>query len=387
VNERKRILLLGSLTFSAVGACTAFEYFVFALPKQRAEAARVLAASQAATVSAPATRSQSEQRSSSSFPDLPSLPVESSASVVEAIEPVAPAMSPATVTTTENRLLHVEESLPQTILAAVESPLLHAEEEPPFGPVQPLLTFPLAKRSSYPLAPNQAEPEQGPELLIKAKTGYGGKFVSVEQKGDFGGVKGMVVPMNALSVEASMKFGEWRASAGLERFSADFAGDTANPISREEKQFRALFLKPAYGIFHLGVQAKTAPVLRTSGTRLEWHDMTALYGVAGLKLEKLYATRRRKPFLLGLDFEGAYPLSVSGTGGASFSSPSGFGLSLRGYGEKTIQSSDAARLSIGLEGSAAYDQIKWNGAIGGLSGSGSLTIQEYGSRLYLGIEF
>lgn len=235
--------------------------------------------------------------------------------------------------------------------------------------------------------PSPAEPEEEPELMIHVKAGYGAKFVSLQQNGAFGGVKGSMVPMNALSVDTGLKYRDWRVDAGVEKFSADFAADTTNSKIKEEKEFRSFFLKPGYGIFHIGVKAKTAPVVRAIGTSLEWVDITTFYGVAGIRLEKLYAPRKRKPFLFGLDLEGSYPFSIAGQGGQSFSSLRGFGVFLRGYAEKTIHAGEVLKLNIGLEGTAIYEKNQWDGVWGTSSGSGSRTIQEYGSRLYIGVEF
>lgn len=234
----------------------------------------------------------------------------------------------------------------------------------------------------------EAADEDGPELLMQPKVGYGVRYYEIQQTGAFGGIKGSNIAMNVLSVETNVQYGAWSLQAGLEKFSSEFAGSTTDLSIKSDKDFKHFYLKPGYGIFFLGLDAKTSPIVRASGTTLQWADLTTLSAVGGFRLEKLYNTRRRKPFLLGLGGEASYPLGASGDGGGpSISTPSGFGLSLRGYVEKAIFRREDYQLYFGLDGSAAYDQIKFNGTWNGSSGDATRTIQEYGSKIYLKFDF
>jgi hypothetical protein len=80
-------------------------------------------------------------------------------------------------------------------------------------------------------------------------------------------------------------------------------------------------------------------------------------------------------------------LSASANGGPAISKASGFGLSLKGYAEKAFVSGETFQLKFGLEVSAAYEQTKVEGVWSGSSGTATRTIQEYGSKAYLGWEF
>lgn len=226
-----------------------------------------------------------------------------------------------------------------------------------------------------------------PELFLHFRAGYGARFLRMEQSGAFGGGSGMVVPMNALSLEAGFNYGDLRLDAGTERFSADFGTSTVNINSTQAKEFRSFFLKAGYGIFHLGVHSKTAPVVRASGTTLEWVEAASFHGVSGFKLEKVYSGSRKKPFRVGLDIEGTTPLGIAGKGAARFSSPKGYGANLGVYAEKTVRSGDAGKLNLGLKAGAAYDRLQWHGDWSGAAGGITRTIQDYSFSVFMGFEF
>jgi hypothetical protein len=260
----------------------------------------------------------------------------------------------------------------QTNLADHPAPALPVEEV--VAPAEPAALLEPKEESRAPTAEDE-------ELRIQVKVGVGAKRVSLEQTGAQGGVKGSIAPMGAFSMEAGASLGPWHVRAGVEKYSGDFATDRTNARLKEKEEFRSFSLKPGYGIFHLGVASKTAPTVRVSGASLIWEEASALYALAGVRLEKAYL--KRKPYWLGVELEGSYPLGVSGEGSTDLSSPGGFGLSLRGYAEKEILPGEVMNLKLGLEGNAGYEKFDWNGS----SGACSRTMQELGARLYIGMEF
>ncbi len=240
-------------------------------------------------------------------------------------------------------------------------------------------------RPPLPAQAVQAEDEE--ELRLQPQVGWGGAYLGYQQSGAFGGLNCSVTAMDALSIEVKAAYGSWSLLAAVRQFSVDFARDSNNPLLKDSKDFRSISLKPGYGIFYVGVEGRTAPLARLSGSTLDWEDVTSLHGLGGLHLERLYAGRRRKPFLLGLDLEGSIPVAASGSGGPQLSSSSGFGLSLKGYAEKALINGENLRLNFGLEGFGAYDQINLQGTWNGSSGTVKRTIQEYGARTYLKLDF
>jgi hypothetical protein len=251
---------------------------------------------------------------------------------------------------------------------------------------------PKKEPAKKPEAPKAAEPVanegEEPELWIKPSVGYGVRWYQIEQSGAFGGIKGSALAMNVLSFDTMVRYGAWNLDVGLEKFSSEFAGDTTDPTIKSDQPFKHFYLKPGYGIFFLGIDAQTSPIVRASGTTLQWTGLTTLSALAGIRKEWLFDNRRRKPFHLGFEVDGSYPLSVSGDGGApSASSPSGYGASLRGYVEKSIIRRDEYRLNFGLDGTASYDKLNFNGDWAGSSGGTTRSILELGSKVYLGIEF
>lgn len=392
MGKKKRFCIIAGLGIASAAFCVGVEYFVFT----PASAPVITSQDEPVRAPAPAPATDAAEFQASDAPPLPPAKPElpragRTPAKLALAEPSPPALSHTVTEAMEVSSVLDEQSAtapaPPALAANFQTPAIDpfaqatkdvADELVAQSEEQPKAELPLSQAAD-------PAPDEETELLLQAKAGYGVKYLSLKQSGAFGGVSGVVVPMNALSFEASLLYGKWNLRAGLEKFSADFSTDTTNPRLKDEKEFKSFFLKPGYGIFHLGVEGKTAPVVRTSGTSLDWADATALYGVGGFRIEKAYA--RRRPFLLGLELECAYPLSISGIGGPGFSSPSGFGLSLKGYAEKAVFRREEFRVNLGLEASAAYDKMSWEGSWAGSSGSATRTIQAYGSRLYLGIEF
>jgi hypothetical protein len=62
-------------------------------------------------------------------------------------------------------------------------------------------------------------------------------------------------------------------------------------------------------------------------------------------------------------------------------------LALKGYAEKAFVSGEAVQWNLGLEVSASYEQAKVDGAWSGAIGTAIRRIQEYGSMVYVGMEF
>jgi hypothetical protein len=275
-----------------------------------------------------------------------------------------------------------------------EEPLPVASAPEAAEPIKPGLMKPLAAAGQgeefeasedAPDSPDQEDALE-PELHFQPHMGYGVKYVKLKQSGAFGGGDGGVDLGSGPSLGIDLKYGPWSFAAGYENLSVNFPTDsTAN--SKEKKDFKTLSLKGGYGIFFLGAKARTAPLVRAGTTALTWADVTTAEALGGLRVEKLYAGRRRKPFLLGGELEGSVPLSASANGGPSISKASGYGLSLKGYAEKAFVEGKAVQLKIGLEVGAAYEQTKVEGVWSSSSGAATRTIQEYGSKFYVGMEF
>jgi hypothetical protein len=282
------------------------------------------------------------------------------------------------------RTPHEQEELQAIAAEQLQPPQINEKS----ASAQPQSTVGPAHRpqSSSPAQP-AAEKEDAEELRIQPKIGWGGAYLGYKQSGSFGGLNGSVTIMNALNIETRASYGNWSVSVAVRQFSVDFARDTTNPHLQDSKDFRSISVKPGYGIFYLGVEGRTAPFARLSGTTLDWEDVTSLHGLVGIRIERLFAGRRRKPFLLGLDLEGGLPVAASGNGGPQLSSSSGFGLSLKGYGEKALINSESLRLFFGLEGFGTYDQLSLQGTWSGSSGTAKRTIQDYGARTYLKLDF
>jgi hypothetical protein len=277
---------------------------------------------------------------------------------------------PATISKTVEPLS--EEELPAANTHEVAKPIEHERKEP--------LAAQLSAESVA------SEDAQEPELLFAPHVGYGAKYIKFQQSGAFGGGDGLVNLASGPSVGVNLKYGQWSFAAGFENMGVKFPVDSTTN-TKEKKDFKTLSLKGGYGIFYLGAKARTAPLVRAGTTTLTWADITTIEALGGLRVKKLYAGRRKKPFLLGGELEGSTPISVSANGGPAISKSSGFGLSLKGYAEKAFVEGEAVQLKIGLEISAAYEQSKVEGTWSGSSGTVTRTIQEYGSKVYVGMEF
>lgn len=235
-------------------------------------------------------------------------------------------------------------------------------------------------------APTDNSSEE-PEFLFRPYVGYGAKYVKLAQSGAFGAGDGGVDLASGPAFGAELEYGKWSVAAAFEKMSVKFPIDSTGVASGEYKDFKKLSLKGSYDIFFLGVKARTAPLARAGTAALTWADVTTVEATGGVKFEKVYAGKRKRPFLVGGEVEGSLPLYASANGGPSLSKSSGFGVSLRGYAEKAVSSGKTYQLKLGLDASASYDQLKVDGTWSGASGTATRTIQEYGSKFYVGLEF
>lgn len=238
-----------------------------------------------------------------------------------------------------------------------------------------------------PIIANETKTENEEELSLRIDAGYGGRYVDFKQAGAFGGIQGGVLPMNVVSINAGARYASLDFQASFEQFSAEFPGSTVDPRARERKTFRKISLRPGVGPFFAGVEARMAPVVRTSGTTIGWTVLNSVSAVAGLGLKSEFAAETPKAFTLGADLGGAIPVSLSGDGGAAFSAPSGWAASAKVFAEKTIQSGSAGRLRLGMDLSALYDDLKFRGSWQGSTGGVNRILQDYGARIYLGATF
>jgi hypothetical protein len=373
---KKIIFILGLLL------TTGFAASQFFLSSPRGEPTLV-------SVSAPEPMAQAPELSHAEESEIPPMPTAKAQSLAAPAVNEKPRRTPAAVSEEEN--LPREKELPPAIsqkAAAEAIEPVEQEREPVTLASKPIENPDTADtQDEESLESTAADPkDQEPELFFQPHVGYGVKYIKLKQGGAFGGGDGGVDLASGPSAGVNLKYGEWGFAAAYENLSVNFPTDSA-ANSKEKKDFKTLSLKGGYGIFFLGAKARTAPLVRAGATALTWADVTTVDALGGLRVEKLYAGRRRRPFLLRGELEGSIPLSASANGGPAISKASGFGLSLKGYAEKAFVSGETFQLKFGLEVSAAYEQTKVEGVWSGSSGTATRTIQEYGSKAYLGWEF
>ena len=225
------------------------------------------------------------------------------------------------------------------------------------------------------------------DLLMGIKFGFGGRYINSRQSGAFGGMKNSFLSFNEFSIENKITYGRYSIITGYERMSALFSASTTNTSSKEEKIFSQLYITPGIDIFYSGLKFQNGPIMYADGTTILWSDLTATSVLLGLRAEKVYAGQIKKPFKMGFDLNTSYLVSAQGSSTITFSSPKGFGLSLQGYLEKTIQKNEKYDLNIGFEPGLSYEQFSAEGSWNSSVGTVDQTVIHVFSRIYLGINF
>gem|GEM_PF-2078519 len=227
------------------------------------------------------------------------------------------------------------------------------------------------------------------EVELRVGVGYGGSLINFKQTGAFGGIEGQPIALNLLSVRGEARFDDdFRAAAEFSHYSINFSTDTSDPSKKESKDFQDFSLIGGYKLLNFGIHGSTIPVLQTSGaTALLWGDLSTLWVVAGIHLEKEGQGRRSfYPYRLQLDANTEYPLSGGGNAGFTLNDLSGLGVRIRGRVQKALLNSDRDsgiasqsqyQLFLGLEGVAAYHHLSYQGSWNGIAGNVSQDLQEY----------
>lgn len=232
----------------------------------------------------------------------------------------------------------------------------------------------------------QLEELKNPELVLEPKFSYGGKYVSLKQSGAFGGGQGSGIAANYLAFETKVSYDKWNFAASIERFSIDLNRDSTNTALRETKTIKNLSLKPGYGIFFTGIQAKTTPFMQISGTAIQWGDVNTVSALGGIRFEKEFSEGRKKPFKMGVESQISYALSGSGNG-PTITSTSGQGLEIKAHAEKTLMNRENYQLNYGVVVQCSAEQLKLNGTWNTATGETKQTNWNTGASFYLGAKF
>lgn len=314
------------------------------------------------------------------------------------------------ITVSEEEVSHTNTKIkkPEAVVAQVEAPVVPVapveavqekhESEPivaaPAAPVAPVAPV-VAKKSEEPApaeeVPDAEKPEaieeDESELIFRPYAGYGMKYVNYKQSGAFGGGSGGVDLAGGPIFGINLRSDDWNFSGAYEKVTVRFPTDSSSTTFKDNIEFKSLTVKGGYGIFFLGAKARTAPLVRAGSGTLSWADITSVEALAGIHWEKLYAGRRKRPYLLGYELEGSVPVSASANGGPAVSKVSGFGVAAKGYAEKAITASEARQLKLGVEAGGLYEtkkiQATWSTSIG----TATRVIQEFALKFYLGLEF
>jgi hypothetical protein len=287
-----------------------------------------------------------------------------------------------------------EEPQPLPALAVAEiaesaAPFPATEEaQPPASQADKLETARLQEKpadhhSVEPLKTENTEEEGSVSLRL----GYGMEYLSFKQAGTLGGIEGGVSSQNSLSLSAKLAYGDWSVAAAFEKYSVKLSADTTNPKNLSEKEITDFSFLPGYKSLFAGLKSSKRPLLRASGTTLDWSDTDSLYAVAGLRLEKTLNPKAKKPFHVSGEIEAGYLLSAGGNGGPQLSNISGYELKAEARAEKAIVAHSDYKLSLGLQGGGTLEKLKGTANWAGTAGAFGRNTQSFGTKIYLNIDF
>jgi hypothetical protein len=225
------------------------------------------------------------------------------------------------------------------------------------------------------------------DLILKLRVSEGPTLLIFHQSGAFGAGSGSALSMASLQIAAEMDYDLWRFAVEFQNYSLDFGTSTVDPSQSQSKNLQTVSMKAGYGVFLVGVQAKTVPVFLASGSNtLNWSDLTTIAPIAGIHLEKQWIGPSQKRFLFFTDLTASKPISGSGeTGGVQVSDLSGFGGALDVGAKKTVFDSNSCKIRLGLDVGAVYSHFNYTGSFGTTQGEVTQSFQEYSTKL--GVEF
>jgi hypothetical protein len=210
----------------------------------------------------------------------------------------------------------------------------------------------------------------GNEFEIGLQAGYGLRLIHFNQSGAFGGILGFPIATNLFKVAANSRMGLWRTDVEYSRLSLNLNTDTSNPTATINKAFQDLNLLAGYSVFNFGLHANALPIMGTpSTTSLSWTDLTTLWAVGGIHLEKNAVTRSsRQPYRLSVDANLEYALASGGGSGFTTSSLQGYGARVRARAQKGFFKKNSPQVFLGVEAEVAAQYLNFLGTSNTLNG-------------------
>lgn len=242
---------------------------------------------------------------------------------------------------------------------------------------------------AFSVASSSVEENFEEDLHFFASLGYGSSVMLFRQTGGFGGIKGSAFSLSAVSAEAGFSSEDYSARLAISRYQLDFATLLNSTQNFSTQSFTNLSLIGGFRGLRIGLSTSQAPIMRFTGTHLEWSGLTILNAVLGYEFKTEWVGKKsfRKNHF-SLLAEATLPFVASGQPGAfDADSVSGYGLRLRGRAKKQLNSSQSTRVFFGIMSLVDVGHVKTRGNWSGQSGELSRTLSEFQGLIDLSLEW